>query len=40
MQVYFKDNTLRTIENGKYESAKWYPLDGQELQFTRTSKKW
>lgn len=40
MQVYFKDGTLRTIEDGKYESSKWQPLAGQEPRFTRTSKKW
>ena len=40
MQVYFADGTLRTLENGKNESWKWQASKGQELQFTRTSKKW
>ncbi len=40
LQVYFKDGTLRSIENGKNESWKWRPVAGAEAQFSRTSKKW
>jgi uncharacterized protein len=37
MQVYFKDGTLRTVENGDRESTKFDPVEGQELKFARLS---
>ena len=38
-QIYFKDGTLRTVENGESESTKWDPVEGEELKFATVSQK-
>lgn len=39
IQVYFKDGSLRFVENGDAESTRFDPVPGQALQFKKVSPK-